>query len=260
MQLNERQFEKFKELIYKASGINLDGKAQLLETRLAKWFRKTGETSIDDYLFRLSSDPVELSSFIDVIATTHTFFFRESKPYEYIDKDSCRSIWCAACASGEEPYSILIDCLEKGFAPYILATDISGKILEKAETGIYPEDRLRHISRPLKDMYFIAEQNFGETFYKIRSELKKQVVFEQSNLLTDAAPERHFDIIFCRNVMIYFDLATKNRLVEKLYYALRPEGYFIIGGAESLSLLEHRFHFIAPSVYQKPSSPHQSDT
>jgi len=252
MKLNEFQFTRLKQLVYRESGINLEGKPQLVETRLAKRFRKIGKMAVDDYICLLQTDPVELASFVDIIATTHTFFFRESKPFVYLDREICQAVWCAACSSGEEPYSIMIHCLEQGFRPHVLATDISSEVLRQAEKGVYDRDRLRHLSPPLIDRYFVPEKVNAETRYRVRPQVKDAVVFDRSNLITDALPERTFDVVFCRNVMIYFDLTTKSKIVEKMYYALKPGGYFIIGGAESLSILDHKFTFVAPSVYQKP--------
>ncbi|MFO8048315.1 MAG: protein-glutamate O-methyltransferase CheR [Desulfosudaceae bacterium] len=251
MKINDTQFSLLKQLVHRESGINLEGKPQLVETRLAKRFRKIGPMSIDDYICLLQTDPVELTSFVDIIATTHTFFFRENKTFAYLDRQRSRSIWCAACASGEEPYSIIIHCLEQGFLPEVLATDISSEILLKAERGVYTQDRLRHMSESLVNRYFMPEKVAGTTRYKIKPRVRNAVVFDRSNLLTDDVPERKFDVIFCRNVMIYFDLPTKEKIVEKMYYALKPGGYFIIGGAESLSIVEHKFTFVSPSVYQR---------
>ena len=135
MDLTEDQYNTLIDLAYKESGINLKGKHRLIETRLYQRFSRIGMTSVDEYFQLLESNSTELASFIDAIATTHTFFFRENATFKYLQKGVAASIWCAGCSSGEEPYSIVIDCLEKGFAPVVLATDLSGIMLELAENA-----------------------------------------------------------------------------------------------------------------------------
>lgn len=251
MELTEKQFAMVIDLAYKESGINLKGKHRLIENRLFQRFRRIGLKSADDYFLLLKSDPTELASFIDAIATTHTFFFRESRPFKYLQKGLAANIWCAACSSGEEPYSVVIECLEKGFAPYVLATDLSGNMLEQAEKGVYAAEKTRKMDRRLLTKYFWITETADERIACVKDEVKKQVTFDRLNLITDAVPERKFDVILCRNVMIYFDIPTREKILEKLYYALKANGFLIVGGAESLSFLNHRYRFIEPSVYQK---------
>lgn len=251
MKLTEAQFAILIDLAHKESGINLKGKHRLIETRLFQRFRQIGLTSVNEYFRLLRSDPTELASFIDAIATTHTFFFRESGPFKYFRKGIAASIWCAACSSGEEPYSVVIDCLEKGFAPMVLATDLSRNMLAQAKKGVYPLEKTKQLDERMLARYFRVTEEAGRESVCVRDEVRKQVIFNRFNLVADPMPGRKFDIILCRNVMIYFDLATREQLLEKLYGALKANGFLIIGGGESLSFLNHRYKFIEPSVYQK---------
>jgi len=252
MKLTESQLAVLIDLAYKESGINLKGKQRLIESRLYQRFTHIGLTSVNEYFRLLRSDPTELASFIDAISTTHTFFFREIKSFKYVVKGKTGSIWCAACSSGEEPYSVVIECLEKGFAPFVLATDLSQNMLAQAEKGVYSIEKTKNMDESLLAKYFRVTGDPEQRSVRIRDEVKKHVVFDRFNLVTDAVPERKFDMVFCRNVMIYFDQATKEKVLEKIYYALRANGLLIIGGAESLSFLNHRFQFVEPSVYRKP--------
>lgn len=251
VELTERQYGLLIDLAYKESGINLKGKHRLIESRLYQRFCRIGLTSVDDYFRLLRSDPGELSSFIDAIATTHTFFFRENQPFKYLQKDVAATIWCAACSSGEEPYSVVIDCLEKGFAPMVLATDLSNNMLAQAKAGVYPLEKTQKMERYLLAKYFQRIQDGNQKAVYVKDEVKKHVTFDRLNLITDPVPQKKFDIIFCRNVLIYFDPPTKEKVLEKLYDALRNKGILIIGGAESLSFMNHRYQFLEPSVYQK---------
>lgn len=249
--LTRKQFHKFKELVYNECGINLhEGKRQLLNARLAKRLRSTGVNSVDQYQRILEKDDNELINFINAISTNHTYFFRENHHFKYLNKDQ-HNIWCAASSSGEEPYSIAMYCQEKGFRPDILATDISTKVLSKGEAGIYPIERAEKVPATILRRCFKKGHGKWDGYIKLKESVKKMVTFRRFNLLTDFPPTQEFDVIFCRNVMIYFDTAVKERVINKLYTALKANGYFIIGGAESLTNLNHKFKYIRPSIYMK---------
>ena len=154
MKLTSKQFVNFSTLVYQACGINLhEGKEQLLTARLSKRMRKIGMDSANEYFKLLESNSQERINFLDAIATNHTFFFRESHHFDYLQNGHF-NIWCAASSSGEEPYSIAIHCLEKNFIPAILATDISTRVLKAGERGIYPKDRAMNVPLPLLKKYF----------------------------------------------------------------------------------------------------------
>jgi len=251
MKVTAKQFKIFSELVYHECGINLhEGKQQLLQARLAKRLRKTGINSIDEYLKVLESDDQELIDFLDVISTNHTYFFRESHHFEYL-KHGHFDIWCAASSSGEEPYSVAIDCLEKGFRPTILATDISTRVLRIGERGVYPVERAKNVAPPTLRRYFRKGIGKSDGYIRVKDEVKRMVTFKRFNLLSDQPPRQEFDVIFCRNVLIYFDNIVKETVINKLYNALKWDGYFIIGGAESLSNIKHRYKYIKPNIYRK---------
>ncbi len=251
MNLTAKQFQKFSKLVYDECGINLhDGKQQLLMARLSKRLRKTGISSVDEYLKLLETDGQELISFLDAISTNHTFFFRENKHFDFLRKEHL-DIWCAASSSGEEPYSIAIDCREKRFRPTILATDLSTDVLQRGMSGIYPIERAKNVAPDLLKKYFKKGDGKWSGYIKVKDDLKSMVTFKKFNLVTDPLPPQEFDVIFCRNVLIYFDNDVKKVVVNKLYNALKWNSYFIIGGAETLNNITHRYEYVVPSIYRK---------
>lgn len=252
MELTESQFIKFSELVYHECGINLhDGKRQLLQARLSKRVRKTGIRSAEEYLELLKKDKRELINFLDAISTNHTFFFRESHHFDCLN-DTHLNIWCAACSSGEEPYSVAIYCLEKGFRPTILATDISTNVLEIAKRAVYPFERAKSIPQHIMRRYFQRGQGKWEGFLRVKDEIRRMVTFRRYNLVLDPPlGGLEFDVIFCRNVLIYFDNHIKEKVINRLFDQLKWSGYFIIGGAESLNSIRHTYKYVRPSIYRK---------
>jgi chemotaxis protein methyltransferase CheR len=248
--LTTRQFKKYCDIVYNESGINLtEEKRELLNARISKRLRKLS-IQPDRYLDVIQTDSQEMNNFLDAVSTNHTFFFRESKSFKYLEK-GCNSIWCAAASSGEEPYSIAVYCSELGFQPSILATDISNTCLEKGRNAIYPVQCTTRIPKPLLSRYFQRGRGQWDGYIRVKADIRKTVKFERFNLLKDQPPTKEFDIIFCRNVMIYFDLPSKEFVVNKLCGRLKKDGFFIIGGAESLNGLSHALKYIEPSVYKK---------
>ena len=251
MELTPAQFRKFSDLVYNECGINLHaGKEKLLQARLAKRLRYTGVNCIDEYLAVLEHDNEERIQFIDSISTNHTFFFRESHHFECL-RNNHTTIWCAASSSGEEPYSIATYCMEKGFRPTILATDISTKVLQIGQKGVYPIEKAKNIPTNILKKYFQKGCGKMEEYIKVKDDIKKMVTFRRFNLLVDVPLGKAFDVIFCRNVLIYFDNTIKEKVVDKLYDVLKGNGYLIIGGAESLNNIRHRYQYIPPSLYTK---------
>ncbi|MBW1721854.1 MAG: protein-glutamate O-methyltransferase CheR [Deltaproteobacteria bacterium] len=251
MNLTEKQFRKLSELVYHECGINLhEGKRQLLQARLSKRLRKTGIKTVKEYLKVLETDQKELIHFLDAVSTNHTFFFRESQHFEILEP-SHLNIWCAACSSGEEPYSVAIYCLEKGFRPSILATDISTNVLGIAKRAVYPMERARMVPQHVLRKYFQKGQGKWEDYIRVKEEVRRMVTFGRFNLVLDPLPAREFDVIFCRNVLIYFDNLVKEKVINRLYRLLKWNGYFIIGGAESLNSIRHMYKYVKPSIYRK---------
>lgn len=248
--VTDAQFRKFSQIVYREAGINLtSGKRDLLNARLAKKLR-IRKLTVEVYLDMIQKDPVELLDFLDAISTNHTFFFREPKSFKYI-QPGFEKIWCAASSSGEEPYSLLISGFETGLTPTLLATDISDTCLEKARQGVYAMRSVEGLPKAYLKSYFQRGRGKWSEHVRLKDTIRQQVTFQRFNLLKDQVPNTLFDIIFCRNVMIYFDSETKEKVVHRLLHALRPGGYFMIGGAESLSGLKHPLEYIEPSVYQK---------
>ncbi len=248
--LTTKQFDRYCDIVYNESGIKLnEQKRELLHARIGKRTRKLG-VQADKYLSMIENDPVELNFFLDAISTNHTYFFRESNSFKFLDQ-SCKNIWCAASSSGEEPYSIAAYCLELGFMPSILATDISDSCLEKGGKAIYPKKCLSNIPRHMIRRYFQKGLGKWEDYVRVKNSVRKLVTFNKFNLLKDSLSSKTFDIIFCRNVMIYFDNPTKEAVLHKLAGVLKHGGYFIIGGAEGLSGINNNLKYIEPSVYRK---------
>jgi len=252
MKMDKKQFQRIADLVYQHSGIHLhEGKESLLSARLAKRLRATGITLVEQYLKVLENDSQEMIAFLDAISTNHTFFFRESHHFALLQEKHAH-IWCAASSSGEEPYSIAIHCRENGYAPVILATDLSTKVLATAAAGVYPIEKAKGIPSHLLKKYFQKGYGTFEGQIRVRGEIRKMVSFKRINLLQDPPPNQIFDVIFCRNVLIYFDKAAKEKVLDRLYQVLKQKGYLVVGGAESLSSVKHPYSYVKPSVYVKP--------
>ncbi|MFH2091948.1 MAG: protein-glutamate O-methyltransferase CheR [Pseudomonadota bacterium] len=253
--LTAAQHKKLSTLVYKESGVVLNEKKySLLVARLSKRMRMTKIASFSDYIDLIANDPDEFANFIDATTTNHTFFFRENKHCEYVVKtlDSKRplKIWSAASSSGEEAFSIAVQLLDKGFTFNIFASDVSDSMLSLGRRAIYPDDRVKNVPLPLLRSYFQKGKGQWRHYVKVRPEVQKLVTFTKFNLLSDTPPDT-FDIIFCRNVMIYFDTPTRQKVVDNLSRALKPGGLFFVGLAESLNGLDHNLSTLLPSGYQK---------
>lgn len=260
--LSRKQFHELKEMVYAISGINLhEGKLELLKSKIAKRMRVT-KKGFEEYLDYLRANEHEVVEFIDTVTTNHSFFFRENRSIAYIIEQLSElphagskplKIWCAACSTGDEPYSIAVQLAACGLDFSILATDISHSVLATAVRGIYRNEKLKNVPLPLLHRYFQRGSGKYRGFVRIKKEIAARVRFERFNLITDPPPQDSFDAISCRNVMIYFDLPTSERVVNKLYQSLGPRGYFAIGNAESLMNLNHPFKTVRkiPSLYTK---------
>jgi chemotaxis protein methyltransferase CheR len=271
-ELKDSEFEKISKLVYEQCGINLhEGKRELVKARLGNRLREGNYKSFNDYCHYVITDQGkdELIAMIDSISTNLTSFFREESHFarlrvivsSILGKVGSSSVipkinvWSAGCSTGEEPYTIGITIKETaGTRPLdakIFATDISTKVLRVAEAAIYPAERVKKISAPVLGKYFQIGTGRSEGYYRIKKDIKDMVTFQRFNLMDKFPSESNFDVIFCRNVMIYFDKQTQTRLVNKYYGSLKKDGYFFVGHSESLTSLEHPFKYIEPSVYQK---------
>lgn len=266
-QLRHEIFKQFADLIYKEAGIYLgEHKQALVSARLGKRMRFLAIKDFDDYYNYVQNDQSreELGNLLDAISTNVTHFYREPEHFELLsilaqqwsrEGQTRFRIWSAASSTGEEPYTIaltLSESLSNTNDAKILATDISNRVLETARTGEYAVKKLEKISEKLKEKYFSLAQNKGEKIYRVQGKIKKMIQFSWLNLSVTPYPMKGpLDVIFCRNVMIYFDDKVKERLLENMYRLLKPGGHLIVGHAESLSGLSSRFRSVKPSVYIK---------
>ena len=258
----KKEFNELKDLVYIASGINLhEGKLELLKSKVAKRMRLTRKSE-QDYLAYLKSNEKEIIEFIDTVTTNHSFFFRENKSIEYIIDQFAQhphknrrefKIWCAACSTGDEPYTAAVQLENLGLSFSILATDISHSVLDIASRGIYKKDKIQKVPLSILHRFFQKGNGKYKDYIKVKKEIKQQITFSKFNLIADKIPQMEFDAVLCRNVMIYFDHKTSERVVNKLYQSLRPNGFFAIGNAESLMNMNHDFKSVRtiPSLYVK---------
>jgi len=264
------EFAKIRRLAYDTFGLDLrEGKETLVSARLGKQIRQSGCQSFDQYYRHVVEDSTgkALIHLIDALTTNHTSFFREPAHFDFLRKallaewkDRARiEIWSAACSSGEEPYSIAMCILEElGAAASgkvrILATDISTRVLGAARKGIYPAERFEALSpAQLRGYWLRGERDFAGS-YRAKKELRAMIEFRRLNLLEPGPRIGPFPLIFCRNVMIYFDKPTQRRVVERLSACLEPGGWLLTGHAESLTGVDHGLLYVQPAVYRKAPS------
>lgn len=268
--LSQRAFKGFQQLIFASAGINMaDGKKTLVATRLNKRLRALNLPDLDSYYHYLTegdgTSNGEHQLFIDLLTTNETYFFREPEHFTFLrdvvlsisSKDRPFRIWSAASSSGEEAYTLaMIMANEWGLDdPWeILGTDISEDVIRMARQAIYNEHRTRMLPVEMRHRYLLKGkgQRFG--LFAVVPELKKHVTFEHYNLLDGSSRRASFDVIFCRNVLIYFNRETKKKVIERLGRQLKPGGYLFTGLSESLHGIHENLKSIKPSVYQQPDA------
>jgi chemotaxis protein methyltransferase CheR len=268
-------YQFIRDIVYKHSRINLGpDKQELVSARLGKRLRATGRNTVEDYcaLLREPGAEEEVGHLIDVISTNHTYFFREDGHFTALreiilptlerrrekERWPALRVWSAACSSGEEPYSVAM-AMEEYFAGrpawprQIEATDISSRILAKAEAGIYPAETVLRVGKERVKQFFQTGYGPQEGLYRVRPAVRTQVRFHRLNLLEGQPPfSEPFQIILCRNVMIYFDRATQEELISRLRARLVPGGYLLVGHSESLTGISHGLTLVRPATYQLP--------
>jgi len=263
--LQDQEFVKFSELIYRIAGISMaPSKKPLVSSRLAKRLKHFDLSSYGDY-FRFITSPQgkeELQMTVDMLTTNETHFFREPKHFDFLRqriiperrKGAAFRVWSAACSSGEEPYSIamVLDDLLASQPWEILASDISTRIVDKARSGIYPMERMPEIPKPYLNRYCLKGVGEYDGTLLVEKFLRDRVRFMLHNLTEAPAKLGEFDVIFLRNVMIYFDQETKQKVVARLLPLLRPGGYFFVGHSESLNGVTDALKPMAPAIYKKP--------
>ena len=269
----DKIFKELVDIVYRESGIVLHDKRELLDARLASLARKKGYNSPQEILDQLKADKTgdKLVELLDQVSTNLTYFFREPAHFDFMrkkllpeiisQKQAKRSnrirIWSAACSSGEEPYSLAITVREqlgddRNWDVKILGTDISTKVLRKGMEGRYSRQEVMRAPAQVVQRYFDRGGSRTDPSYTVRPEVKQMVVFRRLNLLEDSYPFKGlFDLIVCRNVMIYFDAPTKKGLLNRFHRYMQTGGYLFTGHAESLSSYEHLFKRIQVAVYRK---------
>lgn len=272
--LTDEQFVRICRLVYEHCGINLhEGKKELVRARLAKMLRKYHFKTYDQYIDFVLDDPTQTTFYemIDQISTNLTSFFREPKHFEYLRRQFLPALiqkkqktsqlriraWSAGCSSGEEPYSIAITLLEAVPLPQswnirILATDISTRTLHAAQKGLYEPQRVDNLSTELKSRYLKPKKDkSAPLLYEVSPALRSILTFKYLNLMDPWPFRGPFDFIFCRNVMIYFDKPTQEKLVQRFHDVLDDGGLFFTGHSESLTGIRHSFRYIQPTIYRK---------
>ena len=273
--MQKREFQQFSSFIYDQVGIQLPpAKKTMLESRLQKRLKLLGIPSFAEYgnfVFSPEGARMELVHLIDAVTTNKTDFFREPGHFRFLAetalpaimkrRDISRShpvrIWSAGCSSGEEPYTLAMVLAEFAAAHHdcsfsILASDISTRILETAKKAIYPEERVGDIAMDIKKKYLLRSKDRNRSLIRIRPELRAKVAFRRINFMdSDYGVTEKMDIIFCRNVIIYFDKPTQQNLMEKFHRQLRPGGYLFLGHSETMNGIDIDLKSVGATVYMK---------
>jgi len=274
--VSDRDFQRFQALIHREAGIWLAPvKKALLVGRLARRLRELGLQSYGDYYERVVEDEAERIRMLDAICTNETHFFREPKHFEFLvervfpawraEADAGRRerrvrIWSAACSTGEEPYTlamVLLHAFPAGWDLEILASDLSTKVLDRAAAGLWPLEKSKEIPDLFLKAFMLRGYGAQEGLMKAGPEIRALVKFTRVNLVGETWPGGPpFDLIFCRNVLIYFERQAKITVVERLLDRLDPRGYLFLGHAESLGGFTVNARPALPTVYQRiPQSP-----
>ena len=268
-EMTEAEYHKLAQLIYSVSGISLkDSKQSLLTSRLAGALQQSGRKNFTEYYNALVSDRsgAAVAQLVDRITTNHTYFMREPAHFHYFrdtvlpylkrtvtDRDL--RVWCAACSTGEEAYTLamvldeFLDADKARWDSRVLATDLSEKVLKDAARGAYAADRIEPLPPLWKQKYLarLPDGSFG-----VAERIKKEVIFRRFNLIDPVYPfKKKFHAIFCRNVMIYFDAPTRESIINKLYDMTEPGGYLFIGHSEAIDRAKSKYMYVMPAVYRR---------
>jgi len=273
--MGNKEFQQFSSFINERVGIQLpQNKKTMLEARLQKRLKALAISSFEEYgryVFSPEGQRAELVHLFDVVTTNKTDFFREPGHFEHLTQKALPAImknrgeyhsaplriWSAGCSSGEEPYTLAMVLAEfaaahQGFRYAIMASDISTRILETAKAGIYPEERTDCMALNIKKNYLLRSKDRARAQVRVCPELRSRVAFRRINFMdTDFGISEKMDIIFCRNVVIYFDKPTQQDLMRKFHRQLRPGGYLFLGHSETLNGIDVDFASVGSTVYQK---------
>ena len=274
LKLTVAAFEKFSRFITLKLGIKMPPeKMSMLQSRLQRRLRELNLTSLEayqDFLFHSPQAAEELNHFFDAVTTNKTDFFREAEHFDYLagtalpklDPGAARpwqfKLWCAGCSSGEEPYTLAMVLSEftltrPRFDFSILATDISTRVLQHAQQAVYDEARIAPVDLPLRKKYLLRSRDPQQARVRVIPELRQKIRFQPLNFMDDHYPVRDtFEVIFFRNVMIYFSKETQEAVIGKMCRNLAPGGYLFVGHSESLTGLKIPVGPVGPAVYRKP--------
>ena len=264
--LGERELQRLSRLLYDASGITLhDGKGPLVLARLQKRLREQGHPSFGAYLDAVQRDTTgaALAELVDAMATNHTSFFREAQHFAYLESSIVAplrerpvpvplKVWSMPCSTGEEPYSLAMALLDaavpSGFT--ILASDLSTKALTRARTGVYRRQTVAALPKALLRRHFERGLAREDGLVRVNAAVRRHVVFKRLNLIELPDLGQRFDVVFCRNLLIYFDQAAQQRAILALERHLAPGGYLFISHSESLNAVTHTVRWVAPGVFR----------
>lgn len=259
-------FAQLRDLVFQHTGISLsDEKKQLAYSRFSKRLRALGLSRFEDYIALLGDERSdELQDFISAITTNFTSFFRESHHFDFLAQEvallgksnSRIRIWSAGCSSGEEPYSMAVTLLDRvpecrGWDIKILASDLDRKMVETASKGIYTLERLNGVDERIKKTWFMKGRGANQGMVKVKPDLSSLIEFRQLNLLHSWPMKGPFDIIFCRNVIIYFDKSVQAQLFKQFARVLKPGGKMVIGHSENLAGVTNDFRLIGRTIYER---------
>ncbi|MCF7928378.1 MAG: chemotaxis protein CheR [Spirochaetales bacterium] len=273
--LNEKEFQKLSSYIQSELGIRMPpAKRIMLESRLQKRLRTTGFqtfTEYIDFVFSPEGHDTELVHMIDAVTTNKTDFFREPAHFDYLlqvllpekveqegwGKRNPIRVWSTASSTGEEPYTLamvfqLFSETRSEIKFHITATDISSRVLEHALQGIYTTERAAPIPEEYKKRYILRSRDRDRQLVRLRPEIRSKVSFHRMNLMQAFSFSKQFQIVFCRNMIIYFERPDQLKLLRNLFHQLTPGGYLFLGHSETLTGMEIDLHSVAPTIYQKP--------
>lgn len=266
IRLTDKEFNDIVAFIKNNYGINLINKRQLIEARMYSVLAEKGLTNFTDYFTLIKqNNSAEVTAMLNKLTTNHTYFLREPAHFDFLknvilpmqeqtNRQKDIRIWSAGCSSGEEAYTTIMFIMDyfglnrSSWDYRILATDISEKVMQEAQVGLYGRESLKNVPPVWEKKYFTKQ---GSDHFVLNDEVRKQVIFKHLNLMEPFSFRQQFDLIFCRNVMIYFDQPTRNTLINKFYDVLKPGGYLFIGHSETVQRESSKFIYIEPSIYKK---------
>ncbi len=267
LKLTDQEFNELKTFVHKNYGIDLSKKRVLIEGRMSNTLMAHGFKTFSAYMDFLFADKSgnEMTKMLNKLTTNYTYFMRENEHFDFLVQkvlpffERTRTsktlyLWSAGCSSGQEPYSMAM-AISEYFGPRkgqwnttILASDLSVNVLEKASKGIYTREEIKDIPSAWRTKYLV---DLKDGNYQVSEQIRKEVIFRRINLMDPFQFKNKFDLVFCRNVMIYFDAPTKERLVNKYYDWTADTGFLFIGHSESINREASRYTYIQPAIYQK---------